>query len=66
MTVRRGTDCQSYLCNHSSPAVLNMDTVDRYEGRTLWGQGKELETKFASTKVSLRARPPGEWLGNLA
>lgn len=53
-------DRQSYLCNHSSPAVLNMDTVDRYEGRTLWGQGKELETKFASTKVSLRARPPGE------
>lgn len=38
---------------------MQMDAVDRYEGRTLWGQGKELQTKFASTKVSLRARPPG-------
>ena len=39
-----------------------MDAVNRYEDRTLWGQGRELVTKFGSAKVSLRARPPGHGL----
>lgn len=37
-----------------------MDYVNRYEDRTLWGQGAELRTKFVRTQVDLRARPPGE------
>jgi hypothetical protein len=44
-----------------------MDYVDRYEGRTLWGQGADLKGKFGAARVTLRARPPGEsmsfWLG---
>lgn len=39
-----------------------MDVVNRYEDRTVWGQGKELEAKFGSTQVFLRARPPGHGL----
>ncbi|ORX39383.1 hypothetical protein BD324DRAFT_576679 [Kockovaella imperatae] len=40
-------------------ACKNMDYVDRYENRTLWGSGKELRGKFESSVVHLRARPPG-------
>ncbi|WVQ81198.1 hypothetical protein IAT38_003320 [Cryptococcus sp. DSM 104549] len=40
-------------------AVMNMDYVNRYEGRTLWGEGKDLESKWGASKVTLRARPPG-------
>lgn len=40
-------------------AVLNMDYVNRYEERTLWGEGKDLQGKWGAAKVHLRARPPG-------
>ncbi|OCF32466.1 30S small subunit ribosomal protein S5 [Kwoniella heveanensis CBS 569] len=40
-------------------AVLSMDYVNRYEGRTLWGEGKDLQGKWGAAKVHLRARPPG-------
>lgn len=40
-------------------AVLSMDTVNKFEGRTLWGAGKELEAKWGSTTVILRGRPAG-------
>ena len=40
-----------------------MDAVDKYEDRTVWGQGQDLTAKFGSTRVTLRARPPG---GNFA
>lgn len=36
-----------------------MDYVDRYEGRTIWGQGKEVRGKWVSTNVLMRARPAG-------
>lgn len=37
-------------------AVRSMDTVDRFEERTLWNS---LNTKFGATKVILRPRPVG-------
>lgn len=37
-------------------AVKSMDTVDRFEERTLW---YTLNTKFGSTKIILRPRPVG-------
>jgi len=37
-------------------AVRSMDTVDRFEERTLWNN---LNTKFGATKVILRPRPVG-------
>ncbi|WWC72836.1 mitochondrial 37S ribosomal protein uS5m [Kwoniella pini CBS 10737] len=40
-------------------AVLSMDYVNRYEARTLWGEGKDLTGKWGAAKVHLRARPPG-------
>ncbi|WVF65300.1 hypothetical protein IAT40_000024 [Kwoniella sp. CBS 6097] len=40
-------------------AVLSMDYVNRYESRTLWGEGKDLQGKWGAAKVHLRARPPG-------
>ncbi|OCF56157.1 30S small subunit ribosomal protein S5 [Kwoniella mangroviensis CBS 10435] len=40
-------------------AVLSMDYVNRYESRTLWGEGKDLTGKWGAAKVHLRARPPG-------
>ncbi|KAK8844080.1 hypothetical protein IAR55_006874 [Kwoniella newhampshirensis] len=40
-------------------AVMNMDYVNRYESRTLWGEGKDLQGKWGAAKVHLRARPPG-------
>ncbi|WOO81444.1 37S ribosomal protein S5, mitochondrial [Vanrija pseudolonga] len=40
-------------------ATLSMDYVPKFENRTLWGQGKDLEFKWRSTKVIMRARPPG-------
>ncbi|WVR08837.1 hypothetical protein IAU60_005895 [Kwoniella sp. DSM 27419] len=40
-------------------AVLSMDYVNRYEDRTLWGEGKDLQGKWGAAKVHLRARPPG-------
>lgn len=43
-------------------AVLNMDYVNRYEERTLWGEGKDLRGKWGAAKVHLRARPPGDYL----
>lgn len=43
-------------------AVLNMDYVNRYEERTLWGEGKDLQGKWGAAKVHLRARPPGDYL----
>ncbi|ORY28808.1 hypothetical protein BCR39DRAFT_533980 [Naematelia encephala] len=43
-------------------AVMSMDYVNKYEGRTLWGQGKELERKFGATIVKMRARPAGHGL----
>ena len=43
-------------------AVLSMDYVNKYENRTLWGQGNELTRKFGSSLVKMRARPPGEYL----
>lgn len=43
-------------------AVLNMDYVNRYEERTLWGEGKDLQGKWGAAKVHLRARPPGNSL----
>ncbi len=36
-----------------------MDYVNKYENRTLWGQGNELSRKFGATLVKMRARPPG-------
>lgn len=36
-----------------------MDYVPKFENRTVWGQGKDLEYKWRSTKVIMRARPPG-------
>ncbi|ODN97287.1 30S small subunit ribosomal protein S5 [Cryptococcus wingfieldii CBS 7118] len=40
-------------------AVLSMDYVNKYESRTLWGEGKDLVGKWGAAKVHLRARPPG-------
>ncbi|WWC63738.1 mitochondrial 37S ribosomal protein uS5m [Kwoniella dejecticola CBS 10117] len=40
-------------------AVLSMDYVNRYEARTLWGEGQDLTGKWGAAKVHLRARPPG-------
>lgn len=40
-------------------AVLNMDYVERYEKRTVWGTGKDLEGKFGATRVTMRGRPAG-------
>ncbi|WVN87888.1 uncharacterized protein L203_103085 [Cryptococcus depauperatus CBS 7841] len=40
-------------------AVLSMDYVNRYESRTIWGEGKDLIGKWGAAKVHLRARPPG-------
>lgn len=41
-------------------AVLSMDHVDKFEGRTLWGAGKDLRSKWGSTEVIMRGRPAGE------
>lgn len=43
----------------SPSAVLNMDFVDRFEKRTLWGAGKNLSAKWGSTTVIMRGRPAG-------
>lgn len=40
-------------------AVLNMDYVNKYESRTLWGAGQELSSKWGSTTVIMRGRPAG-------
>jgi hypothetical protein len=37
-----------------------MDYVNRYEGRTLWSTGQDMQFKWGSTTVTLRARPAGE------
>lgn len=37
-----------------------MDYVNKYENRTVWGQGREVSSTFGATKVLLRARPAGE------
>jgi small subunit ribosomal protein S5 len=36
-----------------------MDYVNRFENRTVWGQGDDLKAKFGATTVFIRARPPG-------
>jgi hypothetical protein len=41
-------------------AVATMDYVNKYEGRTLWGEGRDLVAKWGATKVIMRARPAGE------
>ncbi|RSH94985.1 28S ribosomal protein S5, mitochondrial [Saitozyma podzolica] len=40
-------------------AVATMDYVNKYEGRTLWGEGRDLVAKWGATKVIMRARPAG-------
>lgn len=40
-------------------AVLAMDYVNRFEQRTVWGQGADLVATWGATKVIIRARPPG-------
>ncbi|KAK4689128.1 hypothetical protein P7C73_g978, partial [Tremellales sp. Uapishka_1] len=40
-------------------AVIQMDYVNRYENRTVWGAGSELKYKWGSTTVILRGRPAG-------
>ncbi|TXT13697.1 hypothetical protein VHUM_01064 [Vanrija humicola] len=47
------------LDNAFRKAIMAMDYVPKFENRTLWGQGKDLEYKWRSTKVIMRARPPG-------
>lgn len=41
------------------PAVQSMDYVNRYENRTIWGSGKDMENKWGAVKVIMRARPAG-------
>ena len=36
-----------------------MDHVNRYENRTIWGSGKDMENKWGAVKVIMRARPAG-------
>lgn len=40
-------------------AVLSMDYVNRFEQRTVWGQGADMVATWKATKVIIRARPPG-------
>ena len=40
-------------------AVQSMDYVNRYENRTIWGSGKDMENKWGAVKVIMRARPAG-------
>jgi len=49
----------SRFATFGTTAVLSMDYVNKYENRTLWGQGNELSRKFGATLVKMRARPPG-------
>lgn len=37
-----------------------MDYVNKYEGRTLWGEGRDMVSKWGATKVIMRARPAGQ------
>ncbi|KAL7420976.1 28S ribosomal protein S5, mitochondrial [Cryptotrichosporon argae] len=55
----RGLNVQSAMDHGFHKAVLSMDHVDKFENRTLWGQGADLTHKLGATTVTLRARPPG-------
>lgn len=55
----RGTEARDAAEKAVDKAMLSMDYVNRFENRTLWGQGADLTCKFSSTQVTMRARPPG-------
>ncbi|CAD6567178.1 MAG: 28S ribosomal protein S5, mitochondrial [Tremellales sp. Tagirdzhanova-0007] len=55
----RGTLLQKAVDQAYHRAVLSMDYVNKYENRTVWGQGNELSRKYGSSLVKMRARPPG-------
>lgn len=55
----RGTEMVTALTNAYRRAVMSMEPVDRFEQRTVWGQGADLVCKWRSTTVIIRARPPG-------
>lgn len=40
-------------------ALKNMDTVCRYQDRTIWGAGEDMKIKYRATRIHMRARPPG-------
>ena len=56
---RGATNLKAMAASHRQ-AVLSMDRVTRYEDRTLWGEGRDLTSKWGATTVVLRARPAGE------
>ncbi|KAJ9116604.1 hypothetical protein QFC20_000537 [Naganishia adeliensis] len=55
----RGDTAPTAIDGAFHQAVLSMDFVDRFEKRTLWGVGKNLQAKWGSTTVIMRGRPAG-------
>ncbi|CDZ98315.1 Ribosomal protein S5 [Phaffia rhodozyma] len=40
-------------------ALKNLDTVCRYQNRTVWGDGQDMSIKLGGVRIQMRARPPG-------
>jgi ribosomal protein S5 len=57
----RGDAAPNAIDSAFQRAVLSMDHVNKFEGRTLWGVGKDLKAKWGSTTVILRGRPAGTY-----
>lgn len=57
-SVRQLADCPP-ISHPTHTALKNMDTVRRYQDRTVWGAGDNMRIKYGATIIQMRARPPG-------